>query len=209
VKKKEFINIFLLMPETRVDDAMRKAEFTEKDITDLLLRRSLQSALPGGSIKGLQDYIACQRKQPPPHLLPVDPAATDAAATVPPEEVVIDAHLAIDPAATDAAATVPPEEVVIDAEATTVLSSLSPGTATKRKKDCKRWNCIYYKNKKIKMMGQFSLPAVVTTTTQMTTTQTTTTQTTTTKTTQTTTKMTAVCSDDHWTLNANAQCTPR
>ena len=56
VKKKEFINIFLLMPETRVDDAMRKAEFTEKDIADLLLRRSLQRALPGGSITGLQDY---------------------------------------------------------------------------------------------------------------------------------------------------------
>ena len=203
VKKKEFINIFLLMPETRVDDAMRKAEFTEKDIADLLLRRSLQRALPGGSITGLQDYIARQRKQPPPHL-PVDPAATDAAATVPPpEEIVIDAHLPIDPAATDAAATVPPEEVIIDAEATTVLSSLSPGTATKRKKDRKRWNCIYYKNKKIKMMGLFSLPAVVTTTTQMTTTQTTTTHTTTTTTTQTTTKMTTVCSDDHWALNAN------
>ena len=53
VKKKEFINIFLLMPETRVDDAMRKAEFTEKDIADLLLRRSHQRALPGGSITGL------------------------------------------------------------------------------------------------------------------------------------------------------------
>ena len=171
VKKKEFINIFLLMPETRVDDAMRKAEFTKKDIADLLLRRSLQRALPGGSITGLKDYIARQRKQPPPHL-PVDPAAsTDAAATVPPaEEVVIDAHLPIDPAATDAAATVPPEEVVIDAKATMVLSSLSPGTATKRKKDRKRWNRIYYRNKKNKMMGLFSLPAVMTTrTTQMTT----------------------------------------
>jgi len=37
VKKKEFINIFLLMPETRVDDAMRKAEFTKKDIAKGLL----------------------------------------------------------------------------------------------------------------------------------------------------------------------------
>ena len=182
-KKREFINIFLLMPETRVDDAMRKAEFTEKDIADLLLRRSLQRALPGGSITGLQDYIARQRKQPPPHL-PVDPAATDAAATVP-----------------------PPEEIVIDAEATTVLSSLSPGTATKRKKDRKRWNRTVYQNKKNKMIGLFSLPAVMTTrTTQMTTTQTrTTTQTTTkTTTTQTMTTMTAVCPDhDHWTLNSN------
>jgi len=148
VKKKEFINIFLLVPETCVDDAMRKAEFTKKDIADLLLRCSLQRALPGGSIKGLQDYIARQRKQPPPHLLPVDPAATDAAATVPPEEVIIDAHLPIDPAATDAAATVPPEEAVINAEATMVLSSLSPGTATKRKKDHKRWNCIYQQRRR-------------------------------------------------------------
>jgi len=124
-KKKEFINIFLLMPESSVINAMRQATFTDENIADLPLRRSLQRALPGGSIKGLKDYIAArQRKQPPPHL-PVDPAAsTDAAATVPPaEEVVIDAHLPIDPAATDAAATVPPpEEIVIDAEATTVLS---------------------------------------------------------------------------------------
>jgi hypothetical protein len=73
VKKQEFINIFLLMPETRVNNAMRKAEFTEKDITDLLLQRFLQCALPGGSVKGLKAYIACQRK--PPLHLPVDPAA--------------------------------------------------------------------------------------------------------------------------------------
>ena len=197
-KKKEFITIFLMMPESSVINAMRQATFTDENIADLPLRRSLQRALPGGSIKGLKDYIARQRKQPPPHL-PVDPAAsTDAAATVPPaEEVVIDAHLPIDPAATDAAATVPPpEEIVIDAEATTVLSSLSPGTATKRKYDRKRWNCIHYKKKKVKM----------TTTTQMTTMQTTTTTQTTTKTTttQTTTTMTAVCPDeDHWTLNSN------
>jgi len=123
VKKKEFINIFLLMPESSVINAMRQATFTDENIADLSLRRSLQRALPGGSSKGLKDYIARQRKQPPPHL-PVDPAATDAAATVP-----------------------PPEEIVIDAEATTVLSSLSPGTATKRKYDRKRWNCIYYKKK--------------------------------------------------------------
>jgi hypothetical protein len=114
VKKQVFINIFFLMPETRVDDAMRKAEFTKKDIADLLLWHFLQCALPGRSIKGLKAYIARQRK-PPPHL-PVDPAAahrqqpllqpylaastkaaTAAAATVPPA----------------AAATVPPEEVVI------------------------------------------------------------------------------------------------
>ena len=54
-KKKDFIYIFLLMPETGVDDAMRKAKFTEEDIADLKMRRFLQHALPGGSIKGLKD----------------------------------------------------------------------------------------------------------------------------------------------------------
>ena len=73
VKKKEFINIFILMPETCVDDATRKADFTEKDIVNLLVQHSLQHALPGRSIKGLKAYIACQRKHPP-HL-PIDPAA--------------------------------------------------------------------------------------------------------------------------------------
>jgi hypothetical protein len=72
-KKKEFINIFLLMPESSIINAMRQATFTEEDITDLPLRRSLQLALPGGSIKGSKAYIARQRKQPP-HL-PVDPTA--------------------------------------------------------------------------------------------------------------------------------------
>ena len=51
VKKQEFINIFLLMPETRVSHAMRKAEFAKKDIANLLLRHFLQRALPGGLIK--------------------------------------------------------------------------------------------------------------------------------------------------------------
>ena len=54
-KKKDFINIFLLMPETGVDDAMRKAKFTEEDIANIKMRRFLQHALPGGSIKGLKD----------------------------------------------------------------------------------------------------------------------------------------------------------
>jgi hypothetical protein len=62
-------------------------------------------------------------------------------------------------AATDVAVTVPPEEAVIDAGATTVLSSLSTGTATKHKKDHKRWNRILYQNKKNKMIGLLSLPA--------------------------------------------------
>ena len=124
VKKKEFINIFLLMPETRVDDVMRQATFTEEDIANLLLWHSLQRALPSGLIKGLKAYIARQRSKHPPHL-PVDPAAAH------PRPPMTRQYLAASTkAATDAAATVPPEEVVINAKATTVLSSLLPGTAT-------------------------------------------------------------------------------
>jgi len=64
-KKREFINIFLLMPESSVLNAMRQATFTEEDIADLPLWRFLQRALPGGSIKGLKAYIARQRSKHP------------------------------------------------------------------------------------------------------------------------------------------------
>ena len=57
-KKEKFINIFLLMPETCVDDAIRSAKYTEEDIADLRMQRFLQRALPGGSIKGLKAYVA-------------------------------------------------------------------------------------------------------------------------------------------------------
>ena len=124
-KKREFVNIFLLMPESSVLNAMRQATFTEEDIADLPLRRFLQHALPGGSIKGLKAYIARQRSKHPPYL-PVDPAAAH------PRPPMTRQYLAASTkAAIDEAATVPPEEVAIDAGATTVLSSLSPGTATK------------------------------------------------------------------------------
>jgi len=54
------------------------------------------------------------------------------------------------------------------------------------------------------MIGQFSLPAIMmTTSTQTTMTQMTSKMTTTTKTTTKATTMTALCSDDHWALNAN------
>jgi len=66
-KKREFINMFLLMPESSVLKAMRQATFTEEDIADLPLRRFLQRALPGRSIKGLKAHIAHQRSKHPPH----------------------------------------------------------------------------------------------------------------------------------------------
>jgi hypothetical protein len=57
-KKNKFVEIFLLMLETGVADAMRSAKFTKEDIADLGMRRFLQRALPGGLIKGLKAYIA-------------------------------------------------------------------------------------------------------------------------------------------------------
>jgi hypothetical protein len=57
-KKNKFVDIFLLMPETSVADAMRSAKFTKEDIANLQMRRFLQRALPGGLIKGLKAYIA-------------------------------------------------------------------------------------------------------------------------------------------------------
>jgi hypothetical protein len=57
-KKKKFVDIFLLLPETHVTDAMTSAKFTEEGITNLSMRRFLQRALPGGSIQGLKAYVA-------------------------------------------------------------------------------------------------------------------------------------------------------
>jgi hypothetical protein len=149
-EENKFVNIFLLMPETGLTDAMRSAMFTKEDITDLRMRRFLQRALPGGSIKGLKAYIAGLLP------LPVDPAATAA----PPEEVAYrhkrtpPPHFPVDPAAT-----APPlKEVIIDS-GETVLSLLSPGTAATVCKDKhKQWNHTFYKNKKKKMVGLFTSP---------------------------------------------------
>ena len=61
-KQNKFVNILLMKPTTCVADAMRSAEFTEEDITDLRIRRFLQRALPGGSIKGLKAFVAGPRR---------------------------------------------------------------------------------------------------------------------------------------------------
>ena len=167
-KKKEFINIFFLMPESSIINAMKQAKFTKEDIVDLRMRRFLQRALPGGSIKGLKAYIA--------GLLPPPPDPMTAASL---EDEVADRHqrkpppnLPVDPAATAA----PTKEVtVIDSEET-VLSSLLPGSAaTKRKGKRKRWNSTFYINKKNKRMVGLPSPAVTTMTMMTTTTMSTTT----------------------------------
>jgi hypothetical protein len=175
-KKKEFINIFLLMPKSSVLNAMKQAKFTEEDIADLQMWRFLQRALPGGSIKGLKAYIAGLLPRPPNRRQRKPP--TTAAS---PEDKVADRHqhkppphLPVDPAAATAA---PCKEVTfIEDSGETVLSSLSPGTAaTKRKVKRKRWDHNFYINKKNKRMVGLSSPAVTTTTIMTTTTTSTTT----------------------------------
>ena len=143
-KKKEFINIFLLMPESSVLNAMKKAKLTEEDIANLQMRRFLQRALPGGSIMGLKAYIAgllppppdcLQRKLPTTAASPEDEVADHHQHKPPP-------HLPVDPAATAA----PSEEVTVIDSGEMVLSSLSSsGTAaTKRKVKLKQWDCNFY-----------------------------------------------------------------
>jgi hypothetical protein len=78
--KKLFIKIFLKTPDSTVINAMRQANFTEENIANIKMRRYLQRALPGGSIKGMKAKILRlntpspdrrQRRQhtPPPNLL--------------------------------------------------------------------------------------------------------------------------------------------
>ncbi len=46
---------------------MKQAKFTKEDIANVHLRRFLQHALPGGSIKGFKAYIAGLLLPPPRH----------------------------------------------------------------------------------------------------------------------------------------------
>ena len=75
------------MPESSVLNAMKQAKFTEEYIADLRMRRFLQRALPGGSIKGLKAYIA-GLLPPPPDRRQRKPPTTAAS----PEDEVADRH---------------------------------------------------------------------------------------------------------------------
>jgi hypothetical protein len=75
------------MPESFVLNAMKQAKFTEEDISNLRMRRFLQRALPGGSIKGLKAYIA-GLLPPPPDRRQRKPPTTAAS----PEHEVADRH---------------------------------------------------------------------------------------------------------------------
>ncbi len=55
------------MPKQRVLDAMKLAMFSDKDIADLGLRRFLQRALPGGTVKAMKVHLgAFLPPEPPP-----------------------------------------------------------------------------------------------------------------------------------------------
>jgi hypothetical protein len=67
-KKKKFLNFILQMPKLHVPDAMKLAMFSNKDIADLELRRFLQRALPGGTVKAMKVHLGAflLPKPPPP-----------------------------------------------------------------------------------------------------------------------------------------------
>ncbi len=57
-KLKKLVKIFLWMPQILVPAAMKLAEYSNKEITDVSFRCSFQRTLPGGSLKGLRAHIA-------------------------------------------------------------------------------------------------------------------------------------------------------
>ncbi len=66
-KKKKFLNFILQMPKLCVPDAMKLAMFSNEDIADLGLRRFLQRALPGGTVKAMKAHLgAFLPPEPPP-----------------------------------------------------------------------------------------------------------------------------------------------
>ncbi len=50
-KSKKFFNVMLQAPKLRVPDAMKLANFSDKDIADLSVRRFLQHSFLGGQSK--------------------------------------------------------------------------------------------------------------------------------------------------------------
>ncbi len=68
-KLKKFLNVMLQVPKLRVPDAMKLANFSDKDIADLSLRCFLQRSLPGGTIKAMKAHLDGLL---PPKLLPPD-----------------------------------------------------------------------------------------------------------------------------------------
>jgi hypothetical protein len=67
-KLKKFLNVMLQAPKLRVPDSMKLANFSDKDIADLSLRRFLQRSLPGGMFKVMKVHLVglLPPKSPPP-----------------------------------------------------------------------------------------------------------------------------------------------
>ena len=135
-KKKKFVDIFLLMPETRVADAMRSAKFTEEDIANLTMRRFLQRALPGGSIQGLKAYVAGLLLPQPRHNRRPTRLVDDAIVNNVEADIV---HIGED---SNTPVTV---NSIVNVKPRTAVSSAAKALASKRKLP----NMRYYKNKKV------------------------------------------------------------
>jgi hypothetical protein len=177
-KKKKFVDIFLLMPETRVADAMRSAKFTEEDIANLTLRRFLQRALPGGSIQGLKAYVAGLLSPQPRHDRRPTRLVDDAIVNNVEADIV---HVG------DSNSPAVTVNSVVNVEPRTLAVSSAVKAVAKRKVR----NMKYYKNKKARVNS--SSPAAITTTT---------TTTTTTRTT-TTMSMAAIAAVAPWSIGGN------
>jgi hypothetical protein len=153
-KKNKFVNIFLLMPETGVTDAMRSAKFTKEDMADLRMRRFLQRALPGGLIKGLKAYVAGLLR--PMQLV-------DNAAIVANVEAAI-VHVERTPSVT--------VNAVVNVDPRTMRQSMTVSSATQAAAKSKARNMRFYKNKKARVHSSSPTAIMTTTTTTTTTTMT-------------------------------------
>jgi hypothetical protein len=56
-KLKKFLNVMLQAPKLCVPDAMKLANFSDEDISDLSLRCFLQHFLPGETIKAMKVHL--------------------------------------------------------------------------------------------------------------------------------------------------------
>ncbi len=134
-KKKTFVDIFLLLPETRVTDSMRSAKFTKWDIANLTMWHFLQRALPGGSIQGLKADVAGLLSPQPCHNRRPTRSVDDAIVNNVEADII---HIGEDsntPVAVNS---------IVNIEPRTAVSSAAKAVASKRKL-CNMW---YYKNKK-------------------------------------------------------------
>jgi hypothetical protein len=57
-KLNTLFKIFKWVPHLCVPDAMKLANYSDEEIADVVLRPTLQRALPGGSLNGLRVHIA-------------------------------------------------------------------------------------------------------------------------------------------------------